>query len=55
MTASAPVALHDAASSPRTTAVRSVAPNAITPSASTRAKTGSTVLTELRTARASPT
>src|SRR5579859_7976521 len=55
MTASAPTWRQDCAMSPSTTAVRSIAPNATTASASTRANAGSTAVIEVRVARAIPT
>jgi hypothetical protein len=55
MTTSAPTWRQVCATSPSTTAVRSIAPNAITARASTSAKAGSTAVIEVRVARASPT
>jgi hypothetical protein len=55
ITASAPVACHDAPIWPRSTALRTVKPNATTVSASTSAKAGSVADSDARAARAKPT
>ena len=55
ITASAPAARQDAATWPRTTAVRTMKPNATTVSASTSANAGSVAASDVRAARAKPT